>query len=192
MTNALPLVVLALPVFPPSEVLLRAYPSVRLKRKSSKGRGLFRFFVGRLHWQNMFALAHPNLRTRSMINWMLVLIWMGVIWFLSSIPDLSSGLQQDFILRKIAHVLEFALLTVLLYRALPKPRHQHWQRFALAALLALAYAAIDEIHQGYVPGREPNPKDVAIDALGIGLGSAIVYVTVNKFRLRSASDQSGK
>ncbi len=117
-----------------------------------------------------------NQRQKTTLNWSLVIVWAAVIWILSSIPDLNSGLKQDFLLRKIAHMLEFALLVVLLYRALPKPKHQNWQRFALASLLALGYAAIDEIHQGYVPGRQPSVRDVAIDAIGIIFGVLALFL----------------
>jgi len=109
-------------------------------------------------------------------KWLLVFIWADLIWFLSSIPDLHSGFEQDFLLRKVAHALEFAIFMLLLYNALPKPKRSRWQRFALAVLLATAYATIDEIHQGFVPGRQPSPRDVAIDALGIVLGVLSIYV----------------
>ena len=55
---------------------------------------------------------------RGLFLWGPVLLWAGFIFFLSSIPDLSSGLEQDFLLRKIAHVAEYAVLALLLWRAL--------------------------------------------------------------------------
>ena len=65
----------------------------------------------------------------------------------------------DTILRKIAHVTEYAILGALLTRAVRRP--------GLAALaVAVAYAASDEVHQLFVEGRHGSPLDVLIDAAG--------------------------
>jgi VanZ family protein len=104
---------------------------------------------------------------RSASLWGPVLAWAGLIFFLSSIPDLHSGLEFDFYYRKAAHMMEYGLLAALLWRALSGSRP-----FAAAALFALtlglsvAYAASDEWHQSFVPGRGPSAKDVGIDGLG--------------------------
>jgi VanZ family protein len=89
-------------------------------------------------------------------------LWAGLIFALSSVPSLSSGLGAwDVVLRKAAHVAEYAVLGALLVRALPE----------LAALWAgIAYAIVDEAHQHFVPGRHGALLDVAIDATGVLLG----------------------
>jgi VanZ family protein len=95
--------------------------------------------------------------------WAPVVAWAAVIFALSSIPDLGTGLGTwDLILRKIAHAGEFALLGALLARAFRD------DRLALAA--GIAYAASDELHQHFVPGRVGSPLDVAIDSVGVALG----------------------
>jgi VanZ family protein len=97
----------------------------------------------------------------------LVIIWMAVIWVLSSIPDLQSGLEQDFLLRKIAHGLVFAVLAFLIFRALPRSLEKGTLRLGYAGAITLLYALIDEVHQAFVPGRSGTLSDVAIDAIGI-------------------------
>jgi VanZ family protein len=102
-------------------------------------------------------------RSRAITLWLPVVGWAAVIFTLSSIPHLSTGLGTwDYVLRKCAHVTEYAILGALLLRAL--------SREAPAFLAALAYAASDELHQHFVRGRHASPIDVAIDALGITLG----------------------
>jgi VanZ family protein len=96
------------------------------------------------------------------------LLLMGVIFFFSAQPDLSTGLGTwDTILRKAAHMAEYGLLWFLWYRALnirsPLP----------AALITLAYAATDEFHQSFVEGRDGTPVDVLIDAVGVVFAVAI-------------------
>jgi VanZ family protein len=90
---------------------------------------------------------------------------MGLIFFLSAQSDLSSGLGTwDLILRKLAHMTEYALLFVLWRRALP--RQSPW----VAAAIAVGYAITDEIHQTTVADRHGAPTDVLIDAAGVLVG----------------------
>ena len=44
------------------------------------------------------------------------------------------------------------------------------RKWRLIWLLAILYAASDEFHQSFVPGRGPSVIDVGIDAIGAGLG----------------------
>jgi VanZ family protein len=100
---------------------------------------------------------------RVVTLWLPVAAWAALIFVLSSIPSLSTGLGTwDLVLRKAAHVTEYAILGALLMRALERP--------ALATALAIAYAATDELHQHFVPGRAGTLVDVAVDAVGVVLG----------------------
>jgi VanZ family protein len=100
-------------------------------------------------------------------RWLPVLVWAGVIFALSSIPSLNSGLGTwDFVLRKCAHMTEYTILAVLLVRATGS--------YAWAFALAVAYAATDEVHQLFVRGRHGSAVDVAIDAVGAVIGLAVV------------------
>jgi len=104
--------------------------------------------------------------------WLSVLLWTGVIFTFSSRPSLHSefGLTLDVILRKIAHVMEFLILGFLLVRALGHGQPTSSRQAALAITLALLYAASDEFHQTFVPGRTGLPTDVVIDAIGVIAG----------------------
>ncbi len=100
--------------------------------------------------------------------WAPVILWGGLIFYLSSIPFLKTGLRYDFILRKFAHVFEYFILTLLLYRAF-RGTFQ-WNIFhvvASSSVVSLLYAISDEIHQAFVPGRGCSARDVFIDAIGI-------------------------
>ena len=100
--------------------------------------------------------------------WTAVIIWAGIIFFLSSIPHLSSGFEYDHILRKIAHVLEYLILTFLLYRAFKGTfQLDALSLFFYPTVLSFFYAVSDEIHQLYVPYRGGAVSDVLIDGIGI-------------------------
>jgi VanZ family protein len=103
--------------------------------------------------------------------WLPVLLWAGLIFALSSISGLESGLpkQWDFLLRKLGHIVEYAILTALLIRALQAHGLPPNKTLIWGALLALLYALSDEIHQSFIPGREGALRDVLIDGLGVGL-----------------------
>jgi VanZ family protein len=91
---------------------------------------------------------------------------MAVIFALSAQPSLNSGLGiWDTILRKLAHMTEFGLLSLLWWRALGRPHR------VAAVAIALAYAATDEYHQTFVAGRHGSPVDWGIDAAGIALAN---------------------
>jgi VanZ family protein len=92
-----------------------------------------------------------------------VAAWAGLIFALSSVPDLGTGLGGwDLVLRKLAHAAEFAVLGALLVRAT--------DRAGLAFALGALYGASDELHQAFVPGRMGSPLDVAIDVVGVACG----------------------
>ena len=95
--------------------------------------------------------------------WAPLVLWAGAIFALSSIPSLDTGLGiWDLVLRKLGHLVEYAILGALLARALRHP--------AAAFLVAAAYAVTDEVHQSFVEGRVGSPVDWGIDALGAALG----------------------
>jgi VanZ family protein len=95
--------------------------------------------------------------------WLPVVVWAAVIFTFSSVPSLGTDLGTwDLVLRKLAHLGEYALLGLLLAR---------WVRRPGAALaLAAAYAVTDEVHQTFVEGRHGAPLDVGIDTLGALVG----------------------
>ncbi len=123
------------------------------------------------------------LKSKS-LNWILVIIWAGIIWLLSSIPDLKTDIPQDLLLRKIAHIVEFAILALLLNRALGLHIAKTKARLVLflATTLTLGYAILDEVHQSFVTSRHGSFFDVLIDLTGIL--AAIGFITFFKYRSR--------
>ena len=96
-------------------------------------------------------------------TWAPVVLWAGIIFALSSIPDLGTGLGTwDVVLRKLAHVAEYAVLGALAFRAA--------RSAPLAVLLASAYAVTDEVHQAFVAGRHGSPLDWLVDTSGALVG----------------------
>jgi VanZ family protein len=88
-------------------------------------------------------------------------------------PHLSDEAVHALVacVRKCAHVGEYAVLALLLWRALVKPilpgaQRWQWSRAGLVVALVALYAASDEFHQAFVPSREASIRDVLLDTLG--------------------------
>ena len=119
-----------------------------------------------------------------------MILWMAVIFFLSArtkaeMPHLSNDFV-DWPVKKTGHMLEYGILTVLVWRAASGTfgiRARRWYIWIIAAI-CLLYAASDEYHQSFVAGRGSSVFDVAIDALGMVL-ALIVMSAVLKLRVKS-------
>ena len=82
----------------------------------------------------------------------------------------------QFPIRKAAHMTEYAVLSVLVMLALIVDGIKGIRLPVIAAIIAVAFAATDELHQRYVPGRYGCVRDVLIDAAGSIIGLTIAYV----------------
>jgi VanZ family protein len=124
---------------------------------------------------------------RGFRAWAPIVLWAAVIFAFSAVPSLSSGLGTwDLLVRKIAHLSEYAILGALLVRAIQRP--------AVAILAGGLYAVSDELHQHFVRGRHAVWYDVLIDTVGVAIGvlawSRVRASRVRARRGRAAQDAS--
>lgn len=109
-----------------------------------------------------------DVRFKRLLDGVLPLVWMGVIFYFSTLPaSKASNVQwQEFVIKKTAHMTEYGLLFLLWYRV---GRGWGWDKIkaAVAAILIVAvYGASDEFHQSFTPGREPRVRDWGFDITG--------------------------
>ena len=116
------------------------------------------------------SLSMNSLLVNSLLRyWLPPVLWMGVIFFLSAQPTLPyhPDTLLDSILKKAGHMVEYGILTFLLWRALSRGWGTLlWSPLVTAFLVSVLYAVSDEYHQTFVPGRNGTPVDVGIDAVG--------------------------
>lgn len=131
-----------------------------------------------------------------------VFLWMGVIFVMSTdagsaahtsviIEPIVLWLKPNasheefefvhFIIRKLGHLSEYAVLGLLVLRALKHtrptaPGKWSWQTAGATLLVAAAYAATDEWHQSFVPGRTSALGDVLIDSSGAAVGLSVMLL----------------
>ncbi len=111
--------------------------------------------------------------------WMPVLIWAGVIFGFSSmsINKEADFSWLDFVVKKSAHVVEYAVLYFLLFRAWSSKWEKTDKKILIwSMVVAVLYALSDEWHQTFVPGREGTFRDVGFDSIGV----LFSYIQVKK------------
>lgn len=87
-------------------------------------------------------------------------------WLVPS-ASYATLLHWHHLIRKAAHFTEYFVFSVLLLRAIRAGRRDVRWSWALEAIAIVAvYAAFDEFHQIFVPGRTPAVRDVLIDTIG--------------------------
>ena len=91
-----------------------------------------------------------------------------------AIPEVAEIIEVG--IRKIGHFSEFAILGAVLYYAFSAWTLTWRCRAMLTGIVGVLYAASDEIHQMFVPGRGPAVYDVLIDAAGIGTALCLIFI----------------
>ena len=76
----------------------------------------------------------------------------------------------SFLIRKLAHTAEYALLGCFLSFFFSSITASSRKRFLFALLTGFFYACSDELHQHFVPGRSCEVSDILIDTNGVLLG----------------------
>ncbi len=109
------------------------------------------------------------------ILWLPVFLYAGAIFYLSSIPQVPLPISFPF-LDKLIHIAEYAILGLLLARAIKKTySFASFKKLCLLiAGIAFVYGLSDEFHQAFVPGRMVSLGDALFDGLGGWLG-ALIY-----------------
>jgi len=105
-------------------------------------------------------------------------------------PQLSpEALERvHMLIRKLAHVTEYAILAILIWRALFHGTTLDWKpsRFFFAAwIICLFMAGCDEFRQSFVASRGPSVWDVMIDGVGAALGLGIYWLIIKQLRHQS-------
>lgn len=81
----------------------------------------------------------------------------------------------EYPVRKAAHMSEYAVLALLIFQALTAFDRKK-NRGCMALGITAAYAATDEFHQLFVPGRAGRVTDVLIDSAGAFLALLAIHI----------------
>lgn len=136
-------------------------------------------------------MKQTNRSHLSWLRWLPALLWMGVIFWLSSrTGDQLGGIMPIF--QKFlpfmssfdwGHFVSYYILAMLLAFGFGA-RSDRWGFKALVVLLCILYGITDEYHQSFVNGRTPDAKDVRNDGIGALLAMLTLSVPFIKRRWR--------
>jgi VanZ family protein len=135
---------------------------------------------------------------RFALYWLPIVIWMAVILGLSSQsnlpartdPNTGERIGTTYSLAKTWHVIEYAALGLLIFRASHSAGGGLRLRPGRAALISVAvcltFAGLDELRQSFVPRREASIIDVLLDgsAATIAVIACVVWLQ-SRGRLRA-------
>jgi VanZ family protein len=147
---------------------------------------------------NLFSEIIPAVK-RILVYWLPVAVWAAVILNAAgpSFDDVHTGSaihtifsflgvrlsfmtaeMINIIIRKLAHVTEYAILGALAFRAVRAERHGWILAWSVAAvIIATAVATADESLQSLTPTRTATPRDVLLDATGATIAQLILRFT---------------
>ncbi|HQQ67271.1 MAG TPA: VanZ family protein [Candidatus Cloacimonadota bacterium] len=96
----------------------------------------------------------------------LSLLWMLLIWLVSSIPSKDLPSVNLWSSDKLAHILVYLIWGLLVSTYLRK-RNVGTQVYLGIFVLMWISAALDEYHQSYIPGRSVSVYDFFANSLGL-------------------------
>ena len=135
--------------------------------------------------------------------YILVIIWMTVIFYFSNMnKDNSDNTSKsllykivsitnkntnesekirivdnyNIIIRKIAHISEYFILSLLIYLSLIYSDITNKKAIIYSIIISILYSITDEIHQLFIPGRGGQIKDIFIDSTGVFLNTLIIII----------------
>ena len=94
---------------------------------------------------------------------------------MSEQQQISMARAIDHPVRKTAHATEYAVLAGLVLGAVTKGLVR-WKNILISICVTVLYAATDEFHQLFVPGRSGRITDVLIDGCGAVAGTIIIWI----------------
>ena len=160
-------------IFPVKESFELALAAGRLFFAAMPAR-FFKYWLPVMLWMTLIfgastGLGRPENTSRFIVP---ILLWLNPHMPKETIEKIHLAV------RKTAHFVEYSILGLLVWRLIhfdPAWAACRSREFLTALLIAALYAASDEFHQSFVPGREAAVRDVLVDSCGAGFGLAALW-----------------
>lgn len=151
---------------------------------SNKVQRFLRYWLPLLLWMCIIFTASSDTKSAHHSS---VIFEPFIRWLFPHLSDDHVG-QLHHLFRKCCHLMEYAFLAYLAWRALHQPRKGdrrpwRWDQAGLALAIVFLYAGTDEFHQVWVPGRTALVSDVIVDTCGGAIGLTLTWLAGKKFKL---------
>jgi VanZ family protein len=150
-------------------------------------RPLIKYWIPVAAWMLLIFIASGDLMSAEHTSRFLVPL---LRWIVPDISPATVALIQ-LLVRKCAHLTEYAILASLLWRAFHQTGTKSWCAAILAFFVAAFYASLDEFHQSFIASRTGSPWDVMIDCVGMILGLTILLL-FTQTKTKKSKMPSGK
>jgi VanZ family protein len=126
----------------------------------------------------------------NMRRWLPLIVWIVMIFGLSSIPGFSSDdVNLPTGSDKVVHFIEYAIFALLYYRGLSYGGVRvRWSIVIIVMMTGCAMAALDEMYQSYIPRRDSSIFDLAMDSAGVVFGT-LAAVLRHIIQIRKAAER---
>jgi VanZ family protein len=137
-------------------------------------------------WACLISLFSTDTFSKEHTSWVLIpfLQWL--------FPHANSPTLElsHYVLRKCAHVLEYFVFGLLVFRAIRGPRRGWTPRWAAATLIVCGiFAAGDEFHQFFVPSRQASPWDALLDTSAAAAAVFLIWLLAREAANKKARSQ---
>lgn len=145
-------------------------------------------FIAILWMGVIFYFSHQNGTTSSRTS-NVVTRWV-VNTFIPNYSNMSKTEQASvlkntsYVIRKIGHYSEYAVLGLFLFSAVYVFTDNEKIILSVGSILGILYAISDEFHQSFIGGRAPAAKDVLIDSIGLLTALLLICIFLNIKRIR--------
>ena len=125
-------------------------------------------------------------RRRFVLAWAPVVLYMALIWTVSSMQAPAFPVSAFPFRDKGVHATEYAVLSALVTHACLRTLlgRSRIRIALLACFVTVMWGYLDEVHQAFVPGRSADVLDLAADGVGAVFGAAARFVLGSWVRAR--------
>ncbi len=137
------------------------------------------------------------IKVKKITHILLLVLWLLIIFQFSNETGSASSSKSDYVtikiigdktyfrnatkvIRKFAHLSEFAILTVLVYITISD--YIIDKKYLYTFLLSYLFCILDEIHQLFIPYRSGSFIDVTIDSLAILITLSVILLIKKEVR----------
>ena len=158
-----------------NHILIAQLPGIRLSLSVPNFRAFFKYWLPPIVWMVLIFSASSDAHSYEHSSRIIEPL---LRWLFPQMPQARVELIHH-IFRKCCHLGEYAVLALLLWRALNRSKNLppwSWPRIQGTMLLVCLYAATDEFHQSFVPTRTSLVSDVFIDTAGGAIGLLVFWI----------------